>query len=107
LAPARCLAHWTITQRTIHVNLGMKPPVLAREKPNLTGTVGGSIRIARRQLDMTQEQLAQAAGISRYWLGRWERSRALPTEAQWLTLATVLWQGVHSAPPVSDLLVRK
>jgi len=63
---------------------------LGRENLNLTGTVGDSIRAARKQAGMTQEQLAQATGISRYWLGRWERDRAMPTDAEWLVLATVL-----------------
>ena len=90
MAPARCLAHWTITQRTIHIGLPIKSAILGRENLNLTGTVGDSIRAARKQAGMTQEQLAQATGISRYWLGRWERDRAMPTDAEWLVLATVL-----------------
>jgi DNA-binding transcriptional regulator YiaG len=90
LAPARCLAHWTITQRTIHVVLPIKSAILKHGKPNLTGTVGSSIRFARKQVCLTQEQLAQTTGISRYWLGRWERNRALPNQAEWEKLSMSL-----------------
>ena len=107
LAPARCLAHWTITRRTIHVVLPVKPSILRQEKQNPTGTVGDSIRVARKQAGMTQERLAQAAGISRYWLGRWERDRSLPSDAQWQVLATVLWLDAGLVPSHLVLLVGK
>jgi ribosome-binding protein aMBF1 (putative translation factor) len=84
------LAHWTFTQRTIHVALANKTPVLRYEKHILTGTVGDAIYAARKQAGMTQEQLAQAAGVSRYWLGRWERGRALPAPTEWNELSRIL-----------------
>jgi DNA-binding XRE family transcriptional regulator len=90
LAPARCLAHWTITQRTIHVVLSNKPEVLKYEKPLLSGTVGGKIRQARHGARLTQEKLAVLTGIHRHWIGRWERGRVIPSPAQWGKLSAIL-----------------
>jgi len=84
------LAHWTITQRTIHVVIPNKPPVLGHEKQILTGTAGDTIRLAREQAGLTREQLSKAVGIPVYWLGRWERDRALPTPAEWAVLSGIL-----------------
>ena len=66
--PVRALAHWTITQRTIHIVLANKPPVLSHEKTILTGSVGDIIRAVRRHTGLTQEKLAELAGIQRHWL---------------------------------------
>jgi len=78
--------HWIITQRSIHVILAHKPLDLRRGKPISTGTIGNAFRSARKQAGLAQEQLAEMADIHRQWLGRWERNRALPTEAQWAKL---------------------
>ncbi|HVU07480.1 MAG TPA: helix-turn-helix transcriptional regulator [Verrucomicrobiae bacterium] len=88
LAPARCLAHWTFTQRTIHAVLSNKTKGLEYEKPNVTE--GDLIRNARCKANLTQEQLSKKSGIPRYWLGRWERGRALPGMAEWNKLAMML-----------------
>lgn len=84
------LAHWTFTQRTIHVVLPIKAEVLRHEKLNPTGTLGDAIRAARLQAGLTREQLSEATGIPIYWLGRWERERSSPTETQWQILAVTL-----------------
>jgi DNA-binding transcriptional regulator YiaG len=47
---------------------------------------------------MTQDQLAQAAGISRFWLGRWERGRSVPPQAKWDELSRVLKLHASSNP---------
>ena len=83
------MAHWTFTQRTIHVVLANKPEVLRHEKPNPTGTIGDAIRAARLKAGLTREQLSAATGLPLYWLGRWERDRAIPTEAAWQILSKI------------------
>ena len=85
-----CLAHWTFTQRTIHINLPIKPAVAQHIKHNPTGTLGDLIRSARKEASLTQKQLSQASGLPRYWLGRWERDRSFPNEAEWIMLGTIL-----------------
>ena len=78
LAPARGLAHWTITQRQNHIVLANKSWGLNQEKGILAGTLGDSIRAARKEAGLTQEKLAKLTGVHRQWLGRWERGRAFP-----------------------------
>ena len=94
MAPARCLAHWTITQRTVHVVLADKTALLSHEKPFCAGTIGEAIRTARIQAGLTQEKLAELTGIHRQWLGRWERGRAVPSFADLDKLKTVLGSSV-------------
>ena len=86
----RHLAHWTITQRQIHVILASKSSVLRHEKPILTETVGNVILAARKQAGLTQEKLSGLTGIHRQWLRRWERGRARPTLAEWTRLGGVV-----------------
>ena len=68
----------------------MKAEVLRHEKLNPTGTLGDVIRAARLQAGLTREQLSEATGIPKHWLGRWERNRSLPSEDQWQALKTIL-----------------
>jgi DNA-binding transcriptional regulator YiaG len=84
------LAHWTFTQRTIHIVLPIKPPILRHEKPNPTGTLGDAIRAARKQAGLTREKLSKIASIPIYWLGRWERDRSEPSPKQWIKLKAAL-----------------
>jgi DNA-binding XRE family transcriptional regulator len=70
--------------------LADKPVGLGQEKRILAGTAAKMIRVARKQVGLTQEKLAQMAGIHRQWLGRWERGRALLTAAQWARLSVIL-----------------
>jgi DNA-binding transcriptional regulator YiaG len=95
LAQARCLAHWTFTQRTIHVVLPIKPSILRHEKSFPTGTAGDLIRARRIATGLTREQLSKATGIPLHWLGRWERDRALPSETEWQVLSSVLPLGLE------------
>jgi DNA-binding transcriptional regulator YiaG len=90
LAPATCLAHWTFTQRTIHVDLPIKASVAQYKKPFPTGTVGDLIRARREEAGLTRRQLSAATGIPLYWLGRWERDRSFPNEMEWIKLGKVL-----------------
>jgi DNA-binding transcriptional regulator YiaG len=92
LAPARCWAHWTFTQRTIHVVLASKSAVLKNDKQfsSSVKTPGDRIVAARKEAGLTQEQLAETTGIHRQWLGRWERGRALPSPVDWHRLSGVL-----------------
>jgi DNA-binding transcriptional regulator YiaG len=84
------LAHWTFTQRTIHAVLPIKAPVAQHKKPFPTGTLGDLIRAQRIEAGLTQRQLATATGVPRYWLGRWERNRSFPNNAEWFNLSKVL-----------------
>jgi ribosome-binding protein aMBF1 (putative translation factor) len=90
LAPVNGLAHWTFTQRTIHVVLPNKTEVFRHEKHFPTGTLGDLIRVRRKEAGLTREQLSKAAGIPIYWLGRWERDRSLPNQAEWVRLEKIL-----------------
>ncbi|HTX22957.1 MAG TPA: hypothetical protein VMD27_13995 [Candidatus Aquilonibacter sp.] len=71
------------TQRTIHVVLPIKTPILRQEKPNLTGSLGEQIRTVRQIDGMTWDQLSKATSIPIHWLGAWERDRSRPTAAEW------------------------
>jgi DNA-binding transcriptional regulator YiaG len=86
------LAHWIISQRTIHVVLAPKSSILRPEKPLPTAikTLGDFLLAHRKAAGLTQEKAAELAGIHRQWLGRWERGRALPSPADWSKLRTVL-----------------
>jgi hypothetical protein len=84
------LAHWTFTQRTIHVILPNKTEVLRHEKHFPTGTLGDLIRTRRIEAGLTREQLSEATGIPIYWLGRWERDRSFPNQTEWIKLGKTL-----------------
>lgn len=58
-----CLAHWTISQRTIRVILPKKSEVCRHEKLNPTGTLGDAIGAARMQACLTHQQLSKATGL--------------------------------------------
>ena len=55
-----------------------------------TGTLGDVIRARRTEARLTRRQLFAATDIPLYWLGRWERNRALPNQVQWTSLGKVL-----------------
>jgi hypothetical protein len=59
LSPLQHLAHWTISERTIHVVLLSKATVLRHEKPFPTGTLGDLLQARRKQAGMTREQLSK------------------------------------------------
>jgi DNA-binding transcriptional regulator YiaG len=90
LAPATGLAHWTFTQRTIHVDLPTKEPVAQYKKPFPTRTVGDLIRARRKEACLTRRQLSAVTGMPLYWLGRWERDRSFPNQEEWEKLSVVL-----------------
>jgi DNA-binding transcriptional regulator YiaG len=92
MAPVNGLAHWIITQRTIHIVLPNKTEVLRNEKPvpAIIKTVGDFIRARRKEAGLTREILSKTTGISLHWLGRWERDRAMPSPAEWSKLGEVL-----------------
>jgi hypothetical protein len=53
MAPVNGLAHWTFTQRTIHVVLPNKTEVLRHDKPTPTGTPDDLIRVRRKEAGLT------------------------------------------------------
>ncbi|HVU26332.1 MAG TPA: hypothetical protein VHG71_01180 [Verrucomicrobiae bacterium] len=55
----RLLAHWTISQRMIHVILPTKMSILKRDKSNPVGTVGDLIVVAKKEAGLTQENLGK------------------------------------------------
>ena len=85
-----CLAHWTFAQRSTRVILPMKASGNRPAKQNDVRSFGSAIRAARKKAGLTQEELAASARLPRYWLGRWERGRALPTADQRIKLTQVL-----------------
>jgi ribosome-binding protein aMBF1 (putative translation factor) len=96
LAPARCLAHWIISQRTVHIVLASKSSALKHDKPLSTyhPLPGNLIVTARKEAGLTQERLAEMVRIHRQWIGRWERGRAVPDTTAWAKLGEIL-----SLPP--------
>jgi ribosome-binding protein aMBF1 (putative translation factor) len=92
LAPAICLALLTFTQRKIHVLRPSKSAQLRWAKPisNTAKTIGDMIIVQRKQMGLTQEQLAEMAGVHRQWLGRWERDRLVPSQSDLQKLRQVL-----------------
>jgi transcriptional regulator with XRE-family HTH domain len=53
-------------------------------------TLGQLLVGHRKEAYLTQKEVAQKTGIPRKWVGRWERGRAMPDQAQWSKLAIVL-----------------
>jgi ribosome-binding protein aMBF1 (putative translation factor) len=88
------LAHWTITQRTIRVILTKKTKDSRQKELRQAGTVGAAICTAHLQSGLSRETIAEATGIPVYWLGRFERNRCSPTEAQWSRLQATLQLGL-------------
>jgi ribosome-binding protein aMBF1 (putative translation factor) len=82
----------TFTQRTIDVPLATKTEAFSHSKPVSVGlrTIGQLLVESRKKSDLTQKQMAEKVGFPRKWLGRWERDRAIPDQAQWSKLATIL-----------------
>jgi DNA-binding transcriptional regulator YiaG len=91
-AAAHGLARLTFTQRTTDVRLPTKAEAFDQSNllPPRIKTVGRLLVDYRRQMGLTQKQVAGKAGIPRKWLGRWERGRAMPDQARWSTLAAIL-----------------
>jgi len=91
----------TFTQRSIHVVLQIKSNDLGHEKPFPTGTVGDLLRERRQVAGLTRQQLSQATGIPLCWLGRRERDRSFPSEAEWSRFSVVL--ALPATNPVIDV----
>ena len=70
--------------------LPMKAGLCSPEKQNQIVTVGDAIRLAREKAGWTQKGLAEATGLPRYRLGRWERNRSIPNEAELEILKSIL-----------------
>jgi len=100
------LAHWTITQRTIHVVLPKKTAVSDHGKSTFAQTISATIRGARKQAGLTQKKLAEITGIHRQWHGRWERGRALPSLAAWTKLSAWLNLPAPSLFPIVDFVTK-
>jgi ribosome-binding protein aMBF1 (putative translation factor) len=91
-AAAHGLARLTFTQRTIEAALPSQNQRLWRNNvlQNHVQTIGRMIVASRKQVGLTQRQLAQKVAIPRKSIGRWERGRAIPNRAQWGKLAATL-----------------
>jgi DNA-binding transcriptional regulator YiaG len=100
-----CLAHWIISQRSIHIVLANKSAVLRRDKliPTANKSTGDLIVACRKEAGLTQEKLARMSGIPWHWIGRWERGRVVPDAAQWAKLSKILRFPANRIPPVLGL----
>jgi DNA-binding transcriptional regulator YiaG len=86
------LARLTFSQPTIHVIFQPKSSVLLHRRPfpMEIKTIGDLLVATRKAAGLKQKEVSQLAGISRQWLGRWERDCALPGSAEWNRLRSVL-----------------
>jgi hypothetical protein len=86
------------TQRTIHVihHSGgrFSPRKLIPINPK---TVGDHLLLKRIKANLSQPEVALKAGVSERMVRAWEHDQSLPTEAQWLVLASIL--GLDSTFP--------
>jgi DNA-binding XRE family transcriptional regulator len=100
-AAAHGLARLTFTQRTIEVPLPTKTGqfTLSKPLPARISTLGHLLVGRRKEARLTQKDVAKKTGIPRKWVARWERGRAMPDQAQWTKLATIL-----PLPPDSKLV---
>jgi DNA-binding transcriptional regulator YiaG len=73
-----------------------RSPNHAAEDPVAADPLSGVIRYMRRQLGMTQEELAQALGITVGTVSRWEKGRFRPSRlARALILEYARTHNVH------------
>src|SRR5262245_26356209 len=86
------LARLTFTQRTIKAVFDQNSNIQLQYRPvhKTIKTLGDLLTVSRKQAGLKQAALARAAGITRQWLGRWERGRAFPGEEGWQKLTAVL-----------------
>ena len=92
-ATAHGWARLTFTQRTIDVPLPLKTERFKHSKrvsAQIT-PLGQLLVKLRKETGLTQKEMARKADIPRKWLGRWERGRAKPDQAQWSKLAAILY----------------
>jgi len=83
-ATAHGLARLTFTQRTIDVPLATKTEVFSLSKPVSIGiqTIGRLLVERRKKVGFDSGGNGTKSRYSRKWLGRWERGRAVPNQAQ-------------------------
>jgi DNA-binding transcriptional regulator YiaG len=91
-AAAHGSALLTITQRTIHASRAGRPvrELHYTHHPEVPQSLGNHLAAARKAAGLKAKELAVKSGISRKWLGRWERGRCLPSQTEWDTLCLVL-----------------
>jgi DNA-binding transcriptional regulator YiaG len=58
--------------------------------PGIDRTIEHLLVSRHKQAELKQKDVAIRTGITRQWIGRWERGRAFPTSAQWGVLRAVL-----------------
>ena len=87
---------WT---NTFHIGKNLSQYFLkmcSAQSSKLSQQVGNKIRFFRQKKDMTQEELAQKAGVERSYIGRIERGERLRTldrlQAIAKGLSTPLWK---------------
>ena len=78
-------------QRVIKVSRSHIPmkPKHRKPCPTTVKTLGEKLRVRRLEMGLTQLEMAEKLGISKFKLGHWERGYAQPTEAQRLSLITI------------------
>ena len=74
--------------------------------PHLVARLGLALRVVRRQRDLTQDELATRAGVSKQVIGAWETGRAVPAVAFLDKVAAALeitWAELEVAARASPL----
>jgi ribosome-binding protein aMBF1 (putative translation factor) len=88
-AAAHGLARLTFAQRQIKAVFAEDSRKLHANKPT-ADTIGHLLVSCRKEAGLKQKEVAKLTGITRQWIGRWERARAIPNQTEWGKLATVL-----------------
>lgn len=65
-------------------------PFDAREPRTRTKHLGAALRMLRRERDLSQRQVAEALGVGRAMVSRWERDKAVPSLSRLGQLADLL-----------------
>jgi DNA-binding transcriptional regulator YiaG len=81
-----------ITQRSVTVKYDHSKERYSRRKliPVNPKTLGDHLLLKRIEVDLTQPEVAQKAGVSARTVRKWEHGLACPTEDHWQALAHLL-----------------
>jgi len=81
-----------IAQRTVVVETGFSPQRFSPRKliPVNVKTVGDQVHLARIKADLSQQEVAQMAGVSTRTVRKWEHGHVYPTENHWQILTQLL-----------------
>ena len=83
------------SQRLVKVLRSDVQPKLRHRKPCPTtvNTFGEKLRIKRLEMGLTQPEMAQKLGVTKFRLGLWEHGYSVPTAKQRSNLITLLGIG--------------